>query len=76
MKAENTNIKTKHPKKRKIPASMVCEICDCSVDLVRKGRRGELTGGGKLSERIAVAEIILPEKMNLLIEEVKRIVNF
>lgn len=61
----------------RVPASTIAGMVGCSsrmVNMVRAGLRGKRNG--QLVERIQVAEILVDDKKNLLLQEVKHVVNF
>lgn len=60
----------------KVPTALVCNVCNCSPDLVRKYRNGKLTGEGMATLRVQIAEMLLSERLPALLQEVERLLPF
>lgn len=70
---ETTTKRHKIRKMQKVPTAILCEVCKCSPDLVRKYRNGKLTGEGMATLRVQIADMILTERLPALLQEVERL---
>lgn len=53
----------------------VAAVCGCSTSMVRYVLNGKRNGETNLGERIWVSATLIADKENLLIQEIKKIVN-
>lgn len=58
-----------------IPARVVASVVGSSEDEVRKVRQGKRTGNTPLTQKIQVTDLLLKQKFEIAIGEVKEIVN-
>lgn len=58
-----------------IPAGWVAEAVKCSESTVRSSRNGTRGNTGKVGQSIEIAELLLEEGVNQLIEAVKKVVK-
>ena len=68
--------KSKRHKNLLATSTVVAGVVGCSSAAVRMIKSGKNTGYSDQAQRIQVAEMLLEEGANKLIEEVKRIVKF
>ena len=74
---ENNRIKSNRPKKvRKIPSSWIAEVSKTSPSMVRMVRNEARNTEKGAGLRVELAEMLLEEGVNKLLDEVKRVVNF
>lgn len=81
MRANIPKDKTKGPKNNgnkiwPIPAKTVADVVGCSENMVRAIRREARSEDTELGTRIAVADRLLEDGANKLLQEVKRVVRF
>jgi hypothetical protein len=76
MSIKSIKKKTKNPKTEKLVSSeMVAGVVGCSSSMVRQVRSGDRSQDTDLGQTIMVADILLEEGTNKLIQEVKRIIK-
>jgi hypothetical protein len=74
--AKNKQIITNSPKKTvEIPTRWVAEVAQTSESLVRMVRNGKRNADEGAGSRVKVADMLLEEGVNSLLEEVKRVVK-
>lgn len=67
--------KSNRPKKNRVSSSMIAEVVKCSPSHVRMIRTKRRDSDSDLAQTIEVVEIILEERMEKMIEEVKQLVK-
>ena len=79
MSTKDKNKKSIRPKNNKVvwrpPAKVVAEVVGCGETTVRAVRRGDRPDETDLGKSITLADELLEKGTNLLIEEVKKVVN-
>ncbi|NCP83800.1 MAG: hypothetical protein GW823_02635 [Bacteroidetes bacterium] len=74
--SKDTNKKTRSPKKNYVLSEKeVAKLAGCSVTYVKKIREGSVDIKSPLSQRISAIDEIAFGSKNLLMEEIKRVVN-
>lgn len=74
--AKNKDKKTNgHKNTVEIPAEWVASAAGASTSLVRAVRKGERKADNGAGSRVKVADMLLSEGVNNLLEEVKRVVK-
>ncbi|TAN15155.1 MAG: hypothetical protein EPN37_10285 [Chitinophagaceae bacterium] len=66
--------KISNKKKKRVGKPLVAEVVGCSREYVGKVLQGKRKQDTEISENIMLADSLLEEGMNKLIEEVKRVV--
>lgn len=57
------------------PAWFIALLCGVSEDTVRRIRRGERSDESDKGQRVALAETLLPDKINPILQEVSKLVK-
>jgi hypothetical protein len=78
MSAKDKNKKTNCPENKQflpVPNEVLADVVGCSVSTVKKVRSGKRSDETETGRTVVIAETMLKEGSNALIEEVKRVVK-
>jgi hypothetical protein len=73
---ENKRIISKRPEKRKPSNIIISEVTGIPVNTVKAIRNGKRSKETNKGQKVEIAEMLIEEGTNKLIEEVKRVVKF
>jgi hypothetical protein len=68
--------KIKMVTKKRVTSTVVAEVVGCSKEMVTKVRSGRRNADTDKGQQIEVADMLLEEGMNKLVNEVKKLVRF